>query len=208
MIWATPPSIWKPCHRHKVAGRSTVGLIFHGGCGHRMVVNRIERKTHILIHAIPLRAILFRAADHRTLQHIGLLLHSRLRCQRPGYIVEISHFISLVLGKNNDGDPALVAVGIAPIGIQRSSCVRFVKAGVGIVRHHGMAGFGADSVSFDRQFITPAFPPDRRCSGYWQPHRFSVRELLLRNGVLFPSQRGQIQSGRYWCPVSRIYHPG
>ena len=48
-----------------------------------------------------LSTLIVQTQHRRTLRKKGLLLHSRLSAQRPGYIMEIPHLIPLVGGEGN-----------------------------------------------------------------------------------------------------------
>lgn len=46
-----------------------------------------------------LSALIVQAQHRLTLRNEGLLLHTRLGTQRPGYVVQIPHLVPLVCGK-------------------------------------------------------------------------------------------------------------
>ena len=52
---------------------------------------------HGAIHHLP--ALIVQTPHRRTLRNEGLLLHSRLSAQRPGYIVQVPHLIPRVGGE-------------------------------------------------------------------------------------------------------------
>lgn len=58
-----------------------------------------QRGRHILGDIHPFATLIVQTEQR--LCHKGLLLHSRLRAQGSGYIMEIPHFVTLVGGKSN-----------------------------------------------------------------------------------------------------------
>ena len=52
---------------------------------------------HGTVHHLP--ALVVQTQDRLTLRNEGLLLHSRLSAQRPGYLMKIPHLIPLVSSK-------------------------------------------------------------------------------------------------------------
>ena len=52
---------------------------------------------HGTVHHLP--ALIVQTQHRLTLRNEGLLLHPRLRSQRPSYIMEVPHLIALVGGK-------------------------------------------------------------------------------------------------------------
>lgn len=114
------------------------------------MIDGVEREADILIHAIALWTVLVLTAYHGALQHIGLLLHPGLCRYRAGLAVKVAHLVALVLGERHrlhNGDAALIAAGVATVGVQRPGGVRFIDTAVRIVREHGVALVGADAVS-------------------------------------------------------------
>ena len=99
-----------------------------------MVVYRIQREADVFVDPAALRSVLVRPSDHRTLQYIGLLLHSRLCLQRTAPAFQIPDFIPLVLGEGNDGYAAMVAVRVGLSGIQTAGDLRGVAMPSGILR--------------------------------------------------------------------------
>ena len=58
-----------------------------------------QRGHHILCDIHPFAALIVQTEQR--LCHKGLLFHTRLGAQGPGYILEVPHFITLVGGKSN-----------------------------------------------------------------------------------------------------------
>ena len=71
--------------------------------GDSVTVNGVKRKRYIFIDAASLRTVLVGSAYHGALQNKCLLLHSGLRRQCARGFTEVTHFISLVLRKCNNG---------------------------------------------------------------------------------------------------------